>query len=103
MKNDFIGITDDGEWYRAVVTKADPTSCEVYFLDFGNYNTLSSNGLKKIPNGLNVEDMPAQAVPVKSQDDDVSAKLEQLLNTQEPACVIPIDLEAVTGIYTVKI
>ena len=95
-------IADDQQYYRAVVTKSDGTSCQVYFLDYGNYNQLPVKGLKELPESMSIEKIPGQAVPVRGADSDVKKKLNQFLTSGELIKGAVKNLEAVTGIYTVS-
>ena len=75
----------DSLWYRAIVKSIDISSASVYFVDYGNMDTVSLANIKKIdPEFL---DLPAQAVqcqlfcPGKSWTADDSDALYDWLNT----------------------
>ncbi|XP_050402777.1 tudor domain-containing 6 [Patella vulgata] len=53
-------FTEDDLWYRAIVTSSDSQSADVFFVDYGNSETVSLNLLKELAPDLH--DLPSQAV-----------------------------------------
>lgn len=65
MAGDFVFAksTDDDQWYRATVQKSNPSGVSVYFYDWGLYDDLEMNRIRKftVPS-LNLDKYPACAL-----------------------------------------
>uniref|UniRef100_A0ABM5GLB7 Staphylococcal nuclease domain-containing protein n=1 Tax=Pogona vitticeps TaxID=103695 RepID=A0ABM5GLB7_9SAUR len=56
----------DGEWYRARVEKVEsPAKVHVFYIDYGNKETLPSTRLATLPQAFSTRIMPAQATEYK--------------------------------------
>ncbi|XP_054706758.1 tudor domain-containing 6-like [Uloborus diversus] len=55
---------DDGAWYRGKIQKVNMTSCEVFFVDYGNVSTVPKSKIKVLLD--NLVSLPGQALRCKS-------------------------------------
>ncbi|KAG9489774.1 hypothetical protein GDO78_005619 [Eleutherodactylus coqui] len=90
----------DGEWYRARVEKVEsPSKIHVFYIDYGNRETVPSTRLGTLPTSFSVRTLPAQAIEYSfafiqvSQDEDaradvVDSVVRDIQNTQ---CLLNVE------------
>ncbi|XP_026503049.1 staphylococcal nuclease domain-containing protein 1-like [Terrapene carolina triunguis] len=90
----------DGEWYRARVEKVEsPARVHIFYIDYGNKETLPSTRLGTLPPAFSTRILPAQAIEYKfafiqvPQDDDaradaVDSVVRDIQNTQ---CLLNVE------------
>lgn len=78
--------SEDGAWYRGVVTAVGPTGADVFFVDYGNAETVPLESLRALPPGLLA--LPRQALRCALRDfqapvsDALTERLDPLLTEQ---------------------
>ncbi|XP_042144375.1 maternal protein tudor-like [Ixodes scapularis] len=78
--------SEDGAWYRGVVTAVGPTGADVFFVDYGNAETVPLESLRALPPGLLA--LPRQALRCTLRDfqapvsDTLTERLDPLLTEQ---------------------
>ena len=55
-------------WYRGRITKLEEDSCEVFFADYGDRDTVPRDKVRKIPNDDKLTDFPLQGIECKLAD-----------------------------------
>lgn len=99
-----IAKFEDGEWYRARVEKIEsPSKVHVFYIDYGNRESLSSTRLGTLPPTFSTRALPAQAIEYSfafiqiPQDDDartdaVDSLVRDIQNTQ---CLLNVEYSGV--------
>lgn len=78
--------SEDEAWYRAVVTAVGPTGADVFFVDYGNAETVPLESLRALPPGLLA--LPRQALRCTLRDlqapvsDKLTERLDPLLTEE---------------------
>ncbi|TFK00874.1 centromere protein W [Platysternon megacephalum] len=76
----------DGEWYRARVEKVEsPARVHIFYIDYGNKETLPSTRLGTLPPAFSTRILPAQAIEYKFAFIQVPQDITEYLNAQELA------------------
>ncbi|KAL1420492.1 hypothetical protein MTO96_024310 [Rhipicephalus appendiculatus] len=55
--------SEDGDWYRGIIRELHPGGATVFFVDYGNVESVADEGLKQLPDVL--RSVPCQAVGCK--------------------------------------
>ena len=55
-------------WYRGRVTKLEEDTCEVFFADYGDRDTVPRDKVRKIPNDDRLTDLPLQGIECSLAD-----------------------------------
>ena len=82
-------FTEDEAWYRSTVEKIIEDQYVVRFIDYGNTDTVSSSSLANIPEGLDVESIPAFACKCRlsglgsNLEEEQVNQLKSLIEDQE--------------------
>ena len=91
---------DDGEYYRARVTNVSGNTCDVYFIDYGNSNTVPVEGIKPLDGPIAVDKIPPQALKVIGDSELSQSRLTKLYESGTTSSLIPTAFEG--DIYTIK-
>jgi len=86
--------TDDMEYYRAQIIKLsiDKKKALVYFIDYGNTNTVSLDVIKELPAEIQPSDkLPPLAVPVFGKDDVSHVLLMKAFNECTGVTLTPVE------------
>ncbi|KAL3221329.1 hypothetical protein MRX96_005065 [Rhipicephalus microplus] len=79
--------SEDGGWYRGIIRELHPGGAAVFFVDYGNVESVANEGLKLLPDAL--MSVPCQAVGCKLNAAVVvdataaTARLDEILADQE--------------------
>ncbi|RWS11439.1 hypothetical protein B4U79_17526 [Dinothrombium tinctorium] len=92
------------DWYRAVITKVQEHVCEVYFVDFGNYDTVAKKNLKTIRNEFSPEAKIAMAIKcMLAEEDQTPQNLERIEGAVNNEMIKMKVVSAEKNYYTVKL
>ncbi|XP_073435341.1 staphylococcal nuclease domain-containing protein 1 isoform X1 [Dendrobates tinctorius] len=90
----------DGEWYRARVEKVEsPSKVHVFYIDYGNRETVPSTRLGTLPTSFSVRTLPAQAIEYcfafiqVPQDEDARADVVDnvVRDIQNTQCLLNVE------------
>lgn len=87
---------DDGVHYRAKITKVLQDTVEVLFIDYGNTNTIPTNGIKPLQGEIAIDKVPAQAVRVMATNGSVDEKLSMAYNDGTAIKITPVSRDGDT-------
>ncbi|XP_037529672.1 tudor domain-containing 6 isoform X1 [Rhipicephalus sanguineus] len=79
--------SEDGDWYRGIIRELHPGGATVFFVDYGNVESVADEGLKQLPDSL--RSVPCQAVGCKLSGAvavdaaAATARLDEILAEQE--------------------
>uniref|UniRef100_A0A224Z8Y0 Tudor domain-containing protein 1/4/6/7 n=1 Tax=Rhipicephalus zambeziensis TaxID=60191 RepID=A0A224Z8Y0_9ACAR len=79
--------SEDGDWYRGIIRELHPGGATVFFVDYGNVESVADEGLKQLPDAL--RSVPCQAVGCKLSAAmavdaaAATARLDEILAEQE--------------------
>ena len=62
------GILSYSRWYRGRITKLEDDTCEVFFADYGDRDTVPRDKVRKIPNDDRLTDFPLQGIECSLAD-----------------------------------
>lgn len=94
----------DGEWYRARVERVEsPAKVNVFYIDYGNRETLSSTRLAPLPPAFSTRTLPAQATEYAfafiqvPQDEDARADVVDTIvkDIQNTQCLLNVEYNGV--------
>lgn len=101
-------VFEDGAWYRGRIKQISANACDIFFVDYGNTDTVEKSKIKKLQSDL--FRWPSQAIRCKSfnispksgkwSDDEINAFLNMTLEKSFVAQFVECDK---SGVYAVNL